>query len=140
MRGSLRCPPHKAPESGAQGLVGYRIDLSDPDGLARVTLDMRDDHMNRNGTLHGGIHAMMLDAAAGFAASRALAEGGPELVPVVTVSLTTSFVGAAAEGRVVATGRVAGGGYKIIYADAEIHDAEGRLCSKASGVFKRTGK
>ena len=45
-----------------------------------------------------------------------------------------------AKGQVTATGRVAGGGYKIIYADAEIRDAEGNLCSKASGVFKRASK
>ena len=132
----MNYPPHEAPKSGAQDLIGYEVDLTSPDGASRVTLDMQDKHLNRNGTLHGGIHAMMLDAAAGFAASRYLGQGDA-LVPVVTVSLTTSFVGATQAGRVTASGRVAGGGYKIIYADAEIHDAEGRLCSKASGVFKR---
>ena len=130
-------PPHKAPPSGAQGLVGYRVDLSNPDGTARVVLDMAPQHRNRNDTLHGGIHAMMLDAAAGFAASRRLAGSASDLVPVVTVSLTTAFLAPARDGQVVALGRVAGGGHKIIYADAEIRDASGTLCSKASGVFKR---
>lgn len=137
--GSLSFPSHKAPESGAQDLIGYSVDLSAPDGAARVVLDMEPKHLNRNGTLHGGIHAMMLDAAAGFAASRQLANEG-DLVPVVTVCLNTAFLAPVSVGKVVATGRVAGGGYKIMYADAEIHDAEGRLCSKASGVFKRAGK
>ena len=136
----MNFPPHSAPDSGAQALIGYSVDLSAPDGAARVVLDMERKHLNRNGTLHGGIHAMMLDAAAGFAASRHLADGGAALVPVVTVTLNTAFVGAVAEGQVTATGRVAGGGYKIIYADAEIRDAEGNLCSKASGVFKRASK
>ena len=135
----MHFPPHKAPPSGAQGLVGYEIDLTDPDGGATITLDLRPEHLNRNETLHGGIHAMMLDAAAGFAASRTLANGADALVPVVTVSLTTSFLAPARMGRVTATGHVAGGGYKIIYADAEIRDADGVLCSKASGVFKRAG-
>lgn len=130
-------PPHKAPPSGAQALIGYNIDLTDPDGSARVVLDMEPQHMNRNGTLHGGIHAMMLDAAAGFAVSRRLAGGTDDLIPVVTLSLTTSFVGAGGAGQVTATGRVTGGGYKIIYSEAEIHDADGNLLSKASGVFKR---
>ena len=137
MRGSLRFPPHEAPLSGAHGLVGYDIDLTADDGTARVTLSMRADHLNRNGTLHGGIHAMMLDAAAGFAASRTLADGAPDLVPVVTVSLNTSFLAPARSGVVTATGWVAGGGYKIVYADAEIRDAGGQLCSRGTGVFRR---
>lgn len=119
--------------------MGYEIDLTDPDGWSTITLDLRPEHLNRNETLHGGIHAMILDAAAGFAASRTLANGLDTIVPVVTLSLTTSFLAPARTGRVTATGRVAGGGYKIIYADAEIRDADGVLCSKASGVFKRAG-
>ncbi len=93
--------------------------------------------MNRNGTLHGGIHAMMLDAAAGFAASRHLGRGGADLVPVVTLSLNTSFVGAGGSGQVIATGSVTGGGRKVIYAEAEIRGADGTLLSKGTGVFKR---
>lgn len=120
-------------------MVGYRIDLNDPSGIATVTLDIDAKHRNRNGTLHGGIHAMMLDAAAGFAASRFLAGEGA-LVQVMTLSLNTSYVAAVAEGQVVATGKVTGGGYKIVYATAEITDAAGRVVSSAAGVFKRTGK
>lgn len=129
-------PPHEAPRSGAELLIGYRIDLNDPSGLATVTLDIEAKHRNRNGTLHGGIHAMMLDAAAGFAASRFLA-GEEALTPVLTLSLSTSYVAAAAEGQVVATGKVTGGGYKIVYANSEIRDAAGQVLSTASGVFKR---
>lgn len=129
-------PPHEAPKSGAELLIGYKIDLNDPSGLATVTLDIQAQHRNRNGTLHGGIHAMMLDAAAGFSASRAMAGEGA-LVPVLTLSLTTNFVQGASDGRVVATGRVTGGGYKIAYATAQIEDAAGRVLSSASGVFKR---
>ena len=129
-------PPHEAPQSGAELLVGYRIDLSDPSGIATVTLDIEAKHRNRNGTLHGGIHAMMLDAAAGFAASRFLA-GDDSLTPVLTLSLSTAYVAAAAEGQVVATGQVTGGGYKIVYATSQITDAQGQVLSTASGVFKR---
>lgn len=131
-------PPHKVPSSPAQDLIGYAVDLGAPDGTCTVALDMQDKHRNRNGTLHGGIHAMVLDAAAGFAASRELAGQG-DLVPVVTVSLNTAFLAAVEGGNVTAKGRVTGGGYKIIHADAELRDATGRLCSKASGIFKRAG-
>lgn len=132
-------PPHKAPASGAQALIGYEIDLTAPDGTARVVLEMADKHRNRNGTLHGGIHAMMLDAAAGFAASRHLAGEGT-LVPVVTLSLNTSFMGAVQDGTVTVVGKVTGGGYKIIYATAEVMDGAGQVMSSGAGVFKRIGK
>ena len=140
MNDSSRFPPHDPPISGAHVLVGYDVDLTDPDGLARVTLEMGPQHLNRNGTLHGGIHAMMLDAAAGFAASRLLADGGDAIVPVVTLSLKTDYIAPARTGRVEAVGRVSGGGYKILYAEAEIRDTDGQLCSRATGVFKRATK
>lgn len=129
-------PPHVAAGSGAQDLVGYRIDLSDPAGRAVVTLQVEAKHLNRNGTLQGGIQAMLIDAAAGFAASRVLAGQG-EIVPVVTLTLNVQYIAPATLGGVIATGRVTGGGRKIIYAEAEICSADGTILSRGSGVFKR---
>ncbi|MGJ8618491.1 MAG: PaaI family thioesterase [Sulfitobacter sp.] len=131
-------PPHKATGSGAQDLVGYKIDLSDPAGGAVVRLTVEARHLNRNGTLQGGIHAMLLDAAAGFAASRQLAGQG-DIVPVVTLSLNAHYLAPADQGEVIATGYVTGGGRKIIYAEAEIRSADGIMLSRGSGVFKRVG-
>ena len=131
-------PPHKPERSGAQDLVGYTIDLTDPKGTAVVRLTVEEKHLNRNGTLQGGIHAMMLDAAAGFSASRHLAGQEPVVVPVVTLSLTTHFLASAPLGEVIATGHVVGGGRKVIYANAEIRDGAGQLLSQGNGVFKRT--
>jgi len=131
-------PPHKATGSGAQDLVGYKIDLSDPAGGAVVRLTVEAKHLNRNGTLQGGIHAMLLDAAAGFAASRQLAGQG-NIVPVVTLSLNAHYLAPADQGEVIARGHVTGGGRKIIYAEAEVRDADGTLLSRGSGVFKRAG-
>lgn len=124
-----------APDSGAQDLVGYAIDLSDPDGSVRVVLDLAPRHMNRVGSLHGGIVAMLLDAAAGFAASRAWSDAGDAYL--VTLSLTTSYIASATGGRVTATGRVRGGGMSVKFAEAELHDATGRLLATGSGAFKR---
>ncbi|XDA97650.1 PaaI family thioesterase [Sulfitobacter sp. LCG007] len=120
---------------GAHALIGYEVDLTAPDGSARVSLEIAAKHLNRNDSLHGGIVAMMLDAVAGFAASRHF--GGDDATPVVTVSLTTNFVAAARSGRVSATGRVSGGGRKIVYAQAELNDDQGRLIANATAVFKR---
>ncbi|MDK3018985.1 PaaI family thioesterase [Pseudodonghicola flavimaris] len=121
--------------SGAQELIGYRLDLSGADGAGRVVLDIEPRHLNRNGTLHGGIVAMMLDVASGFAVARSAPT--PGLGSTATVSLSTHYVAPARSGRVVATGRVTGGGRTIAYTQAELHDAEGALCASAAGVFRR---
>lgn len=127
--------PRKGPEgtgSGAQNLIGYDIDFST--GQPCVLLDIEPHHLNRNGTLHGGIFAMMLDAAAGYAVSLSLTEAGN--AQVVTLSLTTQFLAPGISGRVTATGFHKGGGRSIIYADSEMRDEAGTLLATGSGAFK----
>lgn len=123
--------------SGAQDLIGYEVDLSAADGSARVILDIEPRHLNRNGSLHGGIVAMLLDSASGFAASRK--EAADKVGTVVTVSLTTQFLAPGLPGRVVSTARVVGGGRKIVYCDAELTDENEKVLSRSTGVFKLTG-
>lgn len=122
--------------SGAQGLVGYVVDVGQPDGMGRAWLDVEAQHANRNGMLHGGIIAMLLDAACGFTASIRLGETA--LTPLVTVSLSTQFVAGAQIGsRVTATGFPAGGGRKIAHVHGELRDQDDRLIATALGVFKK---
>ncbi len=42
-------------ETGAQRLVGYTVDVGQPDRQARVRLVVEGSHTNRHGVLHGGI-------------------------------------------------------------------------------------
>jgi len=122
--------------SGAHALVGYDVNLLSKDGSAIVSLDVQEKHLNRNGTLHGGIIAMMLDAAAGFAASRSNTTN--QFTPVVTISLTTNFVAPATKDmKIMCTGRITGGGASIVYSGAELRSEGGVLLASATGVFKR---
>lgn len=121
--------------SGAQDLVGYHVDLSGADGAGRVILEIEPRHLNRNGSLHGGIVAMLLDAASGFAVSRGAP--GAVLPPVATISLTTSYVAPALGGRTVtAIGHVTGGGRTVAFAKAELTDEDGALLASSTGVFR----
>lgn len=122
-------------DSGAQDMVGYAIDLTPADGTVRVTLDLGPSHMNRVGSLHGGIVAMLLDAAAGFAVARSWSEAGDALL--VTVSLTTNYIASTNRGRVTAIGHVTGGGQSVRFAEARLLDDGGQLLATASGAFKR---
>lgn len=138
-------PPGEPPEDppgdpnaipGARALVGYRIEPGAPGTPPRVWLDVDDRHANRNGFLHGGIIAMLLDAAGGFAASKHFGGGRP-LTPLVTLTLNTSFVAGARIGdRVTAIGVVTGGGRRIAYANAELRAGDGTLIATAQGAFR----
>ncbi len=121
--------------SGCQNTIGYVIDLNPADGGAGCWLDLGAPHMNRNGLMHGGIMAILLDVACGYAAS--LSFDVKTLAPVLTVSLNMHYVASVADGRVLAIGQVTGGGRKICYATGELRDTKGRLIASAAGVFKR---
>jgi uncharacterized protein (TIGR00369 family) len=124
------------PRTGARDLVGYDVAFEGQTTVL-VTLDIGPQHLNRVDTLHGGIAAMLLDTAAGFAASRWFGEG--ETLPdVLTLSLTSDFIAAPASGqRVVAQGYVEGGGRKTAFAKAELRGADGTLFARASAVLKK---
>ncbi|RJL13086.1 PaaI family thioesterase [Paracoccus siganidrum] len=122
-------------ETGTQRLVGYVLDVGQPDRKARCRLVVDERHTNRHGVLHGGIAAMLLDSACGATASLTLDDSGRR--PFLTISLNIDFVGAGRQGGVTATGRVAGGGRSLLFVAAELVHDDGTLIATASGVFKR---
>lgn len=122
-------------ETGTQRLVGYTLDVGQPDGQARCRLVVDDRHTNRHGVLHGGIAAMLLDSACGATASLTLDPTGRR--PFLTVSLNTDFIGAGRPGGVTATGRIIGGGRSLLFVAGELVHDDGTLIATATGVFKR---
>ncbi|MEX3008889.1 PaaI family thioesterase [Hoeflea sp. TYP-13] len=118
--------------TGAQANIGYVVEIDD--GKARVYLDIDHRHINRGDSLHGGIMATLLDAAAGYAVS--LSVDGNTLVYTSTVSLTVNYQSRVRDGRVVATARVTGGGKKIVFVNAELVADDGTTVATATGTFK----
>ena len=123
--------------TGAQKLIGWVTDLSQPDGRARLYLDIGPQHTNRHGVLHGGIIAMLLDSCCGYTgASHLDRKAMPEML---SVSFTTNFVAPASEGRVTATGHVTGG-RRTLFISAELRDSADRLIATSTGVYKPVRK
>lgn len=118
--------------SGAQELFGYEISLKD--NVACVTLDIKNKHLNRTNTLHGGIISCLLDVACGYTVS--MCQGNNDLVPCVTVSLTVNYHANVKSGKVFATATHTGGGRKTVFSNGVLKDENGRTIATATGTFK----
>lgn len=113
----------------ALALVGVRLTGWEK-GRAEFTLAVEARHLNFNGGLHGGLVGMLLDVACGYAAMPELTGG------VATLSLAINYLAGAPAGAVRATGRVTGGGRRIVFASAELADVSGRVLATAQGSFR----
>jgi len=119
---------------GFADLVGYEL-VSWEEDVATIALTVEARHLNRSGVMHGGVLTTLIDTACGYSGCY----GAPEETPrrAFSLSLTSSFVGAAKPGqRLVATGRRSGGGKSIFFAECQVRDEDGRLIGSGQGSFK----
>ncbi|MFC3337785.1 PaaI family thioesterase [Paracandidimonas soli] len=113
------------------------IELIDVEaGRAIFEMEIGPQHLNRQGSLQGGVVATLLDAACGYAG---LAVSDKEsLGNAVTVMLTISYLDKACSGRVRATGTVTRSGRSIYFSSGELTTPAGDLIATAQGSFKRS--
>ena len=121
--------------TGAQKLIGYEAHIFEDRCEVRLTLN--ETHMNRAGKLHGGLVSTILDAACGYAASRAFHPKAATLV--VTLSLTANYLAPGIGPEIVAIGRVRRAGRSIIFVDGEVLDGD-TLIATGTGTFKKVTK
>ncbi|MCG8356939.1 MAG: PaaI family thioesterase [Kiloniellales bacterium] len=118
-------------------LIGYELATWRAD-YAEVTLAVTEKHMNRSGVLHGGVLTTLLDSVCGYAGTYCAAPG--RVRRAFTLSLNSHFVGTVEAGaRLTAVGRKTGGGQRIFFSRAEVHDQDGRLIGQGEGVFRYRG-
>jgi uncharacterized protein (TIGR00369 family) len=111
--------------------MGMRLERLD-DGVAELGLEVRPDHLNLMGALHGGVISSLADTATGVAMHAALEEGWTH----ATTSLQLTFLAAGRLGdRVVARGRVVKRGRRFGYAEADVERSDGTLLARAGATF-----
>lgn len=104
-------------------------------GHATFGMTIEPRHLNRQGSLQGGVAATLLDAACGYAG---LAENdGEALGNAVTVMLTISYMSKVITGHMRAVGTVTKMGRSIYFSDGKLFSEEGELIATAQGAFKR---
>ena len=82
---------------------------------------------------HGGVTLTLLDVTLGTAA-RSIMESA-----VMTLDMQTQFI-SPGRGTLVSEGRVLKAARTVVFVEADVHDEEGRLVAKATGIFKPAGK
>ena len=109
--------------------IGAQVEDAD-DGGARIAFDVREEHLNPAGTLHGGVLATLVDTAMGQAV-RTTTEDGE--VPA-TSQLTVTYLRPGNPGALVVTGRVRTRGKHLTVCEADV-EQDGRSLAHAVATF-----
>ena len=101
-------------------------------GTARLSMPLPEHFTNSLGTAHGGVIMSLLDVAL-CTAARTL---HPDSIGVVTIDMSTSFIGGGSGERLFAEARVLRDGRSMTFVEAEAKNADGSLVAKAIGTVK----
>jgi acyl-CoA thioesterase len=103
-------------------------------GESRCALNVESRHANAWHSAHGGVVMTLLDVCMGRAATSADAGS----IGGVTIEMKTSFIAPAGGpgSRIFGHGKVIHRGSSLVFCEAEIHTADGKVVAKATGTFK----
>ncbi len=102
------------------------------DGMATLSLPVEPHLTNSLGSVHGGVIMSLLDVAL-CTAARTL---HPQSQGVITINLSTSFIGAGSGDRLIAQARVLKDGRSMSFVEGEAKNADGSLVAKAVGTVR----
>jgi uncharacterized protein (TIGR00369 family) len=112
--------------------LGFRL-TSWKQGLARLEMEVRREHQNTVGYLHGGVIASLLDIAGAVSGSFGISE---EYVSV-TINLNCSFMSPHRSSTVIAEAEIVRSTNTLFFTQAKLFDPENnRLCATATGTYK----
>ena len=106
------------------------VDFGGERGSIHVSLEPEERHYNPLGTVHGGVLSTLLDTAAACSVHSTLAPGEA----YTSLDLTVKFLRPVTvdSGRLTATGSVIQRGRRTALAEAQLHDAAGKLVAHAT--------
>jgi uncharacterized protein (TIGR00369 family) len=111
-------------------LIGMRLAAIDFDSC-RIELELRGDHLQPFGIVHGGVLATLIDTATFWAGFLRL----PEDAGLVNVDLKLNYLKAVASGHLHAEGRCLRGGRQISYTEAKVLDEKGELVAHGTSTL-----
>jgi uncharacterized protein (TIGR00369 family) len=104
-------------------------------GEVAVAMRVEERHVNLQGSVHGGMLAILADTACGLSIRSAMEPGRLH----VTVDLDIHFLAPARPGQLLGRGKAVKVGRSLAFAEASIEDDEGRLLARAQSRFSVRG-
>jgi len=114
--------------------LGIEIDSIEP-GRARLSVEVTERLLQLAGIMHGGAIATLIDTAVAFAIVGA-SEPGDRFT---TVELKINYLSPIRDGRVVADARLIRDGRRIVVAECDVYDSNGRFAAKGLLTYIRLG-
>lgn len=103
-------------------------------GSSVVAAEIRKNHMNPFGGLHGGVYASLIDTAAYWCAYCDL----PEENGLVTIDLKVDFLAPVIDGKVMIKGQRIKSGRTICLSEAKMFDGNGRILAHGTSKLMVT--
>ena len=121
-------------------VLGYDVVEAEV-GRVVITAAPTNDHLNPQGTVHGGYSATLLDACMGLAVATTLEKGKGSTTLEFKITFMRPVI--ANTGTIRAVGTVLRSGRRAGYAEGKITDENGKLLAHATTsckIFERPGK
>lgn len=113
-------------------LLGIELDLIEP-GRAKLSVEVTEKLRQLAGIMHGGAIATLIDTAVAFAILGA-SEPGDRFT---TIEMKVNYLSSIREGRATADARLIRDGRRIVVADCDVFDTQGRLAAKGLLTYMR---
>nr|WP_106779062.1 PaaI family thioesterase [Lysinibacillus timonensis] len=109
--------------------IGFEIVKFEEEDVI-IKLDIHNNLLNVNETLHGGIHAAMIDQVLSMTVRT------KSKTRCATINLSLNYLAPVESGTIYAKGRMLQIGYKIATVEAIVYTEEGNILAKGTGTFK----
>jgi acyl-CoA thioesterase len=113
-------------------LLGIEIDALE-NGTARLSVEVTQKLLQLAGIMHGGAIATLIDTAVAMA----IVSVSDAHAKFTTVELKVNYLRPLKEGRVVAFARLIQDGRRIIVAECDVFDPQGKLAAKGLLTYIR---
>lgn len=118
-----------ADRAGWMEMLGARVAEAEP-GRVVLELEAGPQHRHGGGVVQGGVITQIADAAMGMSLATLQEDGNWN----TTIELKINFLRPVVEGTLRAIGRVVDMRQTLLFGEADVVDAEGRLVARASST------
>ena len=116
------------------GLVGIETVAAER-GLVTNRVKLRDEHLNYNHVVHGGVISSLIDSAAGGAVRTTRTPEETKARPHATSDLHVAYLSPATGTELTAVARVIKAGRTAIFTEVDVTDDRGRTVARGMVTF-----